>query len=101
VPTFDAVREAGAGDSLFTPTRSPPPSVAMRPRVAARSAMSGALWPVARSPMSGEAWPATQAHFARLVPERMTPFHTATPPGWQGTVRNQTAEQREFPASHA
>jgi hypothetical protein len=42
VPTFDAVREAGAGDSLLTPACSSPLAVALRPCVAARSPMSGA-----------------------------------------------------------
>jgi hypothetical protein len=41
---FPPVREAGARteDALFTPACSPPPSVALRPRVAARSSLSGA-----------------------------------------------------------
>ena len=43
---FDPVREAGArtDNALFAPACSSPPSVALRPRVAARSSMSGASW---------------------------------------------------------
>jgi hypothetical protein len=44
-PPFDPFREAGArtDNAVFTPSGSPPPSVASRPRVAARSPMSGAI----------------------------------------------------------
>ena len=51
VASFAAgVREAGArtDNALFTPACSSPPSVALRPRVAARSPMSGASLPATR-----------------------------------------------------
>jgi hypothetical protein len=45
-PPFDPVHHAGArtDNARFTPARSSPPSIAMRPRAAARSLMSGAWW---------------------------------------------------------
>jgi hypothetical protein len=43
LPSFDPVREAGARtDDAFSPARSSPPFVALRPYVAARWSMSGA-----------------------------------------------------------
>ena len=49
-------REAGArtDEALFTLARSSPPSIALRPRVAARSPMSGASWPATQAACTDE-----------------------------------------------
>ena len=75
-PPFDPVREAGArtDNALFTPACSSPPSIAMRPRVAARSPMSGASWwatGAARCTSSQlGAWPPTSPRSAPFDPVR-------------------------------
>jgi hypothetical protein len=81
-PPFDPVREAGArtDSTLFTSACSSPPAVALRPRLAARS------------PMSGASWPATEADG-----ERMRNAHP--PPGQSGSSSNAPARAACPPTS--
>src|ERR1700735_4016115 len=75
-PPLDPVREAGTrtDNAPFTPTRSSPPSVAMGPRVPARS------------PMGGKSWQATQARRLLLF-RRNTRLRRCASPKFARTQR--------------
>ncbi len=78
-PPLDPVREPGArpADTRFTPARSSPPCIAMRPRVAARSPRSGASLPATTAPSASSTSGRVprrvgRSAFARLELERIT-----------------------------